>query len=308
MSQNNRSNSRQDAPNVPPIVFVVIAVVVLLFAASQVYKTVPAGHIGVASLFGKVQDKTYDEGLHFPVNPFLSWTVYDARQKTHKEVASVPSQDQLTTTVDVSVQYRVDKKLASSIKKNTGSLDQVVDVHLIPKLRSLMREQGKGVERAEDFFNEDTQQRMQESLTAALREFLEPEGVTVGSVLIRDVKLPARLIDQIQTKKEAEQRAEAQKAELERYRTEQLQAVAKAEAERSAAEEDAQKLRVLADAKAYEIEKINAALANAPGYIQLQALEALKSMATDPAAKLYFMNSDSPMPLPLMNLGESFSD
>ena len=27
-------------------------------------------------------------------------------------------------------------------------------------------------------------------------------------------------------------------------------------------------------------------------------------MSKDDAAKLYFMNSDSPMPLPLMNLGE----
>jgi hypothetical protein len=30
----------------------------------------------------------------------------------------------------------------------------------------------------------------------------------------------------------------------------------------------------------------------------------LKAMSKDPAAKLYFMDSNSPQPLPLMHLGE----
>ncbi|NNF51046.1 MAG: prohibitin family protein, partial [Gammaproteobacteria bacterium] len=74
--------------------------------------------------------------------------------------------------------------------------------------------------------------------------------------------------------------------------------------ERRASEEKATQVRILADAKAYEIEKINRAIANNPAYIQLQALESLKSISKDPASKVYFINGDSPMPLPLMHLGE----
>ena len=37
---------------------------------------------------------------------------------------------------------------------------------------------------------------------------------------------------------------------------------------------------------------------------QDEALEALKDIAADPAAKLYFMDSNSAQPLPLMNIGE----
>ena len=52
------------------------------------------------------------------------------------------------------------------------------------------------------------------------------------------------------------------------------------------------------------IQKINEAISANPAYIQLQSLEALKSMSKDPAAKIYFLNGDSPAPLPLLNLGE----
>ena len=90
---------------------------------------------------------------------------------------------------------------------------------------------------------------------------------------------------------------------MERFATEQQQKVALAKAENEAATEQANKKRVLADAQAYEIEKINRAIGNNPNYVKLQALEALKAISNDPASKIYFMNGDSPSPLPLMNIG-----
>jgi regulator of protease activity HflC (stomatin/prohibitin superfamily) len=80
--------------------------------------------------------------------------------------------------------------------------------------------------------------------------------------------------------------------------------VAEAEAKRRAAEEEAEQRKVLADARAYEIEKINESIRENPAYLQLEALKTLQAMASDPAAKLYFLDSKSPMPLPLMNIGE----
>ena len=49
---------------------------------------------------------------------------------------------------------------------------------------------------------------------------------------------------------------------------------------------------------------INKATASNPAYVQLQALEALKAMAKDPAAKIYFMDSNSKNPLPLLHMGD----
>ena len=144
---------------------------------------------------------------------------------------------------------------------------------------------------------------MQTSLLDGLRDYLIPKGVNVGAVLIRDISLPPFIIKAIESKKERKQEVEKQKAELLRFETEQQQKVALAKAESEAATEQAAKLRVLADAQAYEIEKINTAIGNNPNYVKLQALEALKAISKDPASKIYFMDGDSPSPLPLMNIG-----
>jgi regulator of protease activity HflC (stomatin/prohibitin superfamily) len=284
-----------------------IVAVLLLFFGQRFVQTVPPGHVAVAILFGKVVEKPYEEGLHIPVNPLYTWEFYDTREKTHKETAQVPTQDQLQTRVDVSVQYQINGAMAPQILQDVGNQQAAISVYLTPKLRSLVREQGKMIPKAEDFFLEKTQQILETNLLAGLEDYLGSKGIMIQAVLIRDINLPAVLTKAIEQKKEREQAVERQKAELERFRTEQLQAVAKAAAEREAAEETAKQVRILADARAYEIREINKAIAQNPAYIKLQSLEALKSISKDPASKIYFMDSNSPQPLPLMHLGDGIS-
>jgi regulator of protease activity HflC (stomatin/prohibitin superfamily) len=288
-----------------PLIIISVIVVTFMWFGSSLYQKVPAGYVGVATLFGEVQSNPYEEGLHIPVNPFFEWYLYDVRQKSHLEEANVPSQDQLQTKIQVSVQFRLEKTGVPMILKETGTAADVLIVHIVPKLRSLLREQGKTIKRAEDFFLEKTQQNMQTSLLAGLQEYLGNKGVNVGAVLIRDISLPPFIIKAIESKKEREQEVEKQKAELERFATEQQQKVALAKAENEAATEQAAKIKILADAQAYEIEKINTAIGSNPNYVKLQALEALKAISKDPASKIYFMNGDSPSPLPLMNIGNN---
>ncbi len=283
---------------------IAVLILMLLLVGGRFYKTVPAGHVAVATLFGDVKPQPYEEGLHIPVNPLYSWYLYDTRQKSHKETASVPSQDQLQTRIDVSVQYRMVRTMTPQILKETGTAADMVTVHLVPTLRSLLREQGKSIERAEDFFQETTQENLQVALLSGLQEALASKGIEVQAVLIRDINLPPFITKAIEAKKEREQEVEKQKAELERFRTEQQQKIAQAEAERVAAEQEAVKKRVLADAQAYEIAKINKAIGNNPNYVKLKALQALQAISKDPASKIYFVNGDSPQPLPLMHMGE----
>jgi regulator of protease activity HflC (stomatin/prohibitin superfamily) len=294
--------ARLDIQKNLPIALIVGAIVVFILANS--FKTIPPGQVGVAALFGKVKVDGYPQGLHIPVNPWYEWTLFDAREKTHLESANVPSQDQLQTKLDVSVQYRIDGVMAPSILEDTGNAESAVRVHLIPKLRSLLREQGKSIARAEDFFLEETQDTLQLALTEGLRDFLAPKGIIVTAVLIRDITLPPFIVEAIEKKKEREQAVEQERAELERVRTELQQQVARAEAGREAATQQAETQKILADAQAYEITQINKAIAQNPAYIQLQSLEALKAISKDPASKLYFMDGSSSMPLPLMHIGD----
>ena len=291
---------------IPKSILGIIAVVFLVFLISpRFYQSVPAGHVAVAALFGEVQPKHFSEGLHIPVNPLYQWHFYDVRQKTHSETSNVPSQDQLQTKIDVSVQYRLVANDTPGILKETGTIADVLKVHIVPKLRSQIREQGKSIKRAEDFFLEETQAMLQIALLEGLKDYLGTKGVAVEAVLIRDISLPPFITKAIEAKKEREQEVEKQKAELERFTTEQKQKVAAAEAEKDAASAEAEKRRLLADARAYEITKINDAIGKNPNYVKLQALEALQAISKDPAAKVYFIDGDSPAPLPLMHLGDA---
>jgi len=283
---------------------IAVAVMIVLIFGGRFVKSVPPGHVGVATLFGEVQEHPYPEGLNFPVNPFYQWFLFDVRQTTLKEVAQVPTRDQLQTKIDISVQYRIDGSRAPEILRETGDVARVVSVQLIPFLRSLVREEGSKIERSEDFFREETRESLENGLESRMQEMLAPKGLIIQNVLIRDINLPTVLSQAIEQKKEREQAVERQRAELERFRQEQQQKVAQANAQLEAARLEAEQVRVLAQAKADEIRLINDAIAKNPAYIQLQSLEALKSMSKDPAAKIYFMDSNSAQPLPLMHLGD----
>lgn len=286
------------------IIAIIVGVFLVFLIAPRFYQSIPAGHVAVATLFGEVQPIHFTEGLKIPVNPLYQWHFYDVRQKTHSETSNVPSQDQLQTKIDVSVQYRVVGHQTPSILKETGTINDVLAVHIVPKLRSQIREQGKTIRRAEDFFLEETQNTLQIALLEGLKDYLGTKGVAIEAVLIRDITLPPFITKAIESKKEREQEVEKQKAELKRYDTEQQQKIALAIAEKDAASAEAEKRRLLADARAYEITTINEAIGQNPNYVKLQALEALQAISKDPAAKIYFLNGDSPSPLPLMHLGD----
>lgn len=264
---------------------------------------VAAGTVKAGYLFGRYTT-TLEQGFHFPVNPLVTWHTIDCRQKTTflKDV-KLPSRDQLTSAVDLSVQYRAVRTQADIIVSGTGTVEDVVNVHLLPKIRSAVRNAGRTVEHAEDLFTESEVSRISDTITVELREFLATKGLAVEVVLIRNIDLPKFVDAAIQKKKMRDQRAEEQKAELRRFETEQQQKVASAEAERKAAVLDAQKIETLAKAEAFRIKIVNAAVGSNPAYIQLQALDALRAMAKDPAAKLYIMDGSSMQPIPFLNLG-----
>ena len=289
----------------PKLMFVVIAGLLVLVFGRQFFHQVPAGHIGVATFFGEVQDRGYAEGPHFPVNPLYNWYDMDVREKSTKlSSVEVPTRDQLLTKVDLSIQFRLDGSKAPMMYRETGDESQIIAVHLIPKVRSVVRQVGTTIDSAEDFFLQETRERLATEVHSELSDYVTPKGILIETVLVRGINLPPVLAKAIEQKKEREQAVERQKAELERYKTEQAQLVAAASAAREASEEQATQQRILADAQAYEIRAINQAVASNPSYIQLQSLEALKKMSEDPAAKIYFMDSNSPNPLPLLHMGE----
>lgn len=293
-----------------------VLVVALL---TNFFTSIPAGHVGVGSIFGKVQPDTYSEGIHV-INPFTKITLFDARQKTHKESMGVPSQDQLITNFELSIQYRLIKEKAPSMLKETGTPREVLDVHMIPLLRSQIREVGKSVETAEAFYDQVVQQRIQEELLTSLVGLSE-KGIKIEKLLIRDVILPKIITNAVVRKKEAAQAAEKAKEELKKFKVDQERKEAQAEAEKraelieamkkkevllitangklEAARIEAQALLVKAEAEAEAKRKLVGAL-TLDAYVKLESMKALRALQN--GNHLIIMDPNATTPLPFLNL------
>ena len=300
------------------------AVLTTLFVLfiTQIFTTIPAGHVGVGSLFGKVQSDVLSEGMHF-VNPFLDITLFDARQKTHKESMGVPSKDQLITEFELSIQYRLIKDKAPAMLKETGTPKEVIDVHMIPLLRSQLREIGKSVATAEMFYDQSVQQRIQEELLTGLLN-LGAKGIKIDKLLIRDIVLPDIITKAVVRKKEASQAAEKAKEELKKFKVDQerkeAQALAEKRAEVIQANKKKEVMLIAANAK-LEAARINAkavlvkAKAEAEakrqiiramglnGYIKIESMKALKELQN--GNHMIILDPNAASPLPFLNLTQS---
>jgi len=235
------------------------SILIAVMMLSSFIETVPAGNVGVGTLFGKVKKDPFSEGMHF-VNPFLKVTLFDSKQKTQKEQMGVPSKDQLITSFDISIQYRLIKEKAPEMLKETGTPSEVMAVHMLPLLRSQLRELGKTVEKAEDFYIQSVQQRIQTELMISMSA-LSRKGIKVEALLIRNVILPKIITDAVLRKKKAAQEAEKAKEELKKFKVDQERKEARAEADKRSEIIEAQKKKevLLISANAdLEAAKINA--------------------------------------------------
>lgn len=304
---------------IPALVIIAIAMVFFGLVVTRFFTTIPAGHVGVGTLFGKVQTSIYTEGIHL-INPLVEITLFDARQKTHKEAMGVPSSDQLITRFDLSIQYRLIKEQAPVMLKETGTPGEVIEVHMMPLLRSQMREIGKSVARAENFYEQTVQQRIQEELLAGLSP-LAQKGIKIEKLLIREVTLPKIITNAVMRKKEAAQAAEKAKEELKKFKVDQERKEAQAEADKKAEVIQANKKKevmLIAANAALEAARIEAqavlvkAKAEAEakrriiesvtleGYLKLESMKVLKELQG--GNHLIIMDPDATTPLPFLNL------
>src|SRR2546426_1306747 len=175
-----------------------IAVVALL--ASVAY--VPAGHVGVVTLFGRVTGEVLPEGTHL-IFPFKTVNRMAIRTVELKETASVPSEEGLIITLDTSLLFRLDPLKAAEIYQKVGPA--FVDVVVEPNLRSAIRA-ATSAHNANALYT-GAREKVANQVQKDLEDHLGPRGIIIESVLLRDVQLPAMLKTSIEAKQQAEQDA-----------------------------------------------------------------------------------------------------
>jgi regulator of protease activity HflC (stomatin/prohibitin superfamily) len=131
--QRYMADMRGSLPRTLGAVVVGILVLIVLYA-SLAY--VPAGHVGVLTLFGRVTGDVLPEGTHL-VNPFKGNNTMSIRTQELKETASVPSDEGLVMTLDTSLLFRLSPENAAQVYQKIGP--NYVDVIVEPNMRSAIR-------------------------------------------------------------------------------------------------------------------------------------------------------------------------
>ncbi|GIV26428.1 MAG: hypothetical protein KatS3mg027_0242 [Bacteroidia bacterium] len=168
--------------------------------------SVPAGHVGVTILFGKVDKDVLPEGLHL-INPLKN--VYNMSVRTQEifEHADVPSKEGLSVGLEVSLLYHILPENASDIYRNIG--EKYADVFIVPLLRSAIRNVTVNHEAKELYTS--GREIISGQIFSELDKNLRNRGIIVEAVLLRKIALPDQVQQAINNKLAAEQEAERMK-------------------------------------------------------------------------------------------------
>jgi len=183
------------------ILILVAAIFALIFFFSSVV-SIPTGHVGILTLFGRVTGETLNEGIHV-INPLKAVDKLSVQTQSVKESANVPSNEGLILALDTSLLFHLDRSMAADVFQKVGAnyAEKIVE----PTLRAAIRASTSSHTANALYTNarELVQQQIQDQLTKELA----PRGVIVENILLRDVQLPAMLKGSIEAKQQAEQDA-----------------------------------------------------------------------------------------------------
>ena len=179
-------------------ILVVLVFLLILLYASVAY--VPAGNVGVLTLWGRVTGEVLPEGTHL-VNPFKGNNTMSIRTQELKETASVPSDEGLVMTLDTSLLFRLNPERAADVYQKIGPA--YIDVVVEPNMRSAIRSV-TAAHSASALYTGGREEVAQKIYEELVRQ-LSARGVEVQSVLLRDIQLPQMLKTSIEAKQQAEQ-------------------------------------------------------------------------------------------------------
>jgi regulator of protease activity HflC (stomatin/prohibitin superfamily) len=211
----------------------------VLLATLAFVTVVPAGHVGIPVVFGRVQNRSLGEGLNL-VNPFAHVVKMTVRTETYTmssvanegvvkgdDSITALSADGLMMPLDVTLAYRLVAADAPWLFRSIGP--DYVDKVVRPASRTAVRESIAGFTSQEAYSTrrQELASTIDQLLTTRLQDLLTKHedfgsrrGFIIEQVMIRNVQLPARVKNAIEEKLEAEQQALRMRFILEKERQE----------------------------------------------------------------------------------------
>ena len=222
-------NNNFPMPNGKSVRRAVVGIVLaaaLVFVGANSLHAVPAGHTGVVTRFGAVDQQVLGEGLHV-VLPFVTRVVDINNQVMKAEVTSnSASQDLQTVNSTVALNYRIDSQSAANVYQNIGvNYENVVVIPAIQEaVKSVMAQYT-----AEELIT--MRQTVGNEMQQNISEKLAPYGFSTESVNIVDFQFSEEFNAAIEAKQTAQQNALKAEQDLARVKVETEQAITQAQAE-----------------------------------------------------------------------------
>ncbi len=207
------------------ISFIILFAIITFFNSIT---TVPTGHAGIKTRFGKVQNEVITEGLNVKV-PFIEKIIrIDCRTQKIEVANATATKDLQEVTFTIAVNYNITKETANEMYKTTGTDFQnvILNPSILESIKAVTAQY-----KAEELITKrgEVSNKMQETL----KEKIEAKGFNVIDFNIIDLDFSAEYNQAIEKKQVAEQQAQQAQYELEKARVENEKKVenAKAEAE-----------------------------------------------------------------------------
>lgn len=204
------------------VTIVLILGLVIFFAGTTI---VPTGHIGVVTLYSKVQDKYLDAGFHM-VKPFVE-DVHDIDIRTQKYQGTVEgsAKDLQIVNITMSINYQIRAEKASKLYAEVGA--NYNDVILNPALQSSLKA-AIAKFTAEEMITKRSE--VANAITEELNVRLE-EYFMISAVNLENIGFTDEFNKAVEAKTTNQQKAEAEKAQLEIIKVQNEQKINTAEAE-----------------------------------------------------------------------------
>ncbi len=202
-----------------------VAVFVLLLFASTCLAVVPAGHRGVITLFGKVQDNVFDEGIHIK-NPLKAVHNIEVRTRKIQVEADSASKDLQSVSTTIALNYHPAPDAVNKLYQEVG-LDyasRIIDPAIQESVKSAAAKFT-----AEELITKRPEVKTE--ITDQLRQRLQTNHLSVDDFSIVNFDFSAQFNSAIEAKQTAEQNALKAERDLDRIKLEAQQKIEQAKAE-----------------------------------------------------------------------------
>lgn len=218
--------------NVIKIIAIGVVVLIVLIFLFGCLRTVPTGHVGIKTIFGKVQDEVVQEGLNFK-KPFIEKIIkIDCKTKKIEETSEGSTRDMQTVQVSIAVNYNVRKDTANTLYREVGTDYEkiIISPAILETIKSTMAQYT-----AEELITKraEVSNKIQETLKGKITK----RGFDVTEFNITNIDFSEEFDKAIEAKAVKQQEVVTAKAELEKQKIQN-------EKEVSIAEKDAKVMKL----------------------------------------------------------------